>query len=188
MALLTHTFPPDHTFEIVQGDITAQDVDAIVNAANARLMHGGGVAGAIARKAGPALEEESRAWVRQHGPVTPENPACTTAGSLPCRYVIHAVGPVWRGGTRGEDEALQTAVRASLRRAAELGLHSLALPAISTGIFGFPMQRAARLTLSAIAAYFARYPDSPLALVRLVLYDRRAAETFLDAWRALNPA
>ncbi len=186
MPLLTHTFPPDHTLEILRGDITAQQVDAIVNAANARLMHGGGVAGAIARKAGPTLWEESRAWVTRHGLVSAAAPAHTTGGNLPCRYVIHAVGPVWRGGTHGEDQTLQTAVTASLQRAADLGLRSLALPAISTGIFGFPMERAARLILSAIAAYFTRHPDSSLILVRLVLYDRAAAETFLRAWEALH--
>ncbi len=182
MILLAHTFPSGHVLEIAQGDITAQKVDAIVNAANARLMHGGGVAGAIARKAGPALIEESRAWVRQHGPVSAENPAHTTGGDLPCRYVIHAVGPVWRGGHHGEADTLRTAVYAVLRRAAELDLRSLALPAISTGIFGFPMRQAARVTLAAIADYCAASPQSLPALIRLVLYDRRAAGIFLNVW------
>ncbi|GAB4526114.1 MAG: hypothetical protein Fur0018_11250 [Anaerolineales bacterium] len=182
-------FSATHRLEIVQGDITTQPLDAIVNAANERLLHGGGVAAAIARKAGRDLIEESRAWVRQHGPLTHDSPAITTAGNLPCRYVIHAVGPVWHGGTHGEDEALSTAVYGALRCAANLKLTSLALPAIATGIFGYPFARAIGVTLQALSDYFRAQPDSPLNLVRLVLYDRRALEIALRiANESLRPA
>ena len=179
--------PRGRKLELVQGDITTQQVDAIVNAANAYLMHGGGVAAAIARKAGRALVRESRAWVEQRGPVTPDEPAYTTAGKLPCRYVIHAVGPVWRGGAHGEDRALQAAVTGALRRAAELALTSLAMPAISTGIFGFPAGRAASLTFDAVHACFVAHPRTSLALVRIVLYDRRTLDAFLQTWDTRYP-
>jgi len=182
--LRTHTFPQGCLLELVQGDITTQQVDAIVNAANARLMHGGGVAAAIARKAGRALRRESRAWVRQHGLVSAENPAYTTGGNLPCRYVIHAVGPVWRGGARGEEETLRAAVLGALRRADALGLTSLAFPAISTGIFGFPAGRAAAVMFSAIQSRFAAPPPASLRLVRIVLYDHSTLDAFLRAWDA----
>ncbi len=180
-------FPPAHHLEIVQGDITTQPLDAIVNAANAHLMHGGGVAGAIARKAGKALRDESRAWVAKHGPLTHDQPAITTGGNLPCRYVIHAVGPVWHGGHQGEDQALAAAISGALRCAAEHNLTSLALPAISTGIFGYPVERAAGVILQSIADYFQTQPNSPLQLVRMVLYDRRTLETFLRIAKELWP-
>ncbi|RMF49775.1 MAG: macro domain-containing protein [Anaerolineae bacterium] len=186
--LRTHTFNQTRRLELVQGDITTQHVDAIVNAANAHLMHGGGVAAAIARKAGRALKQESRAWVRQHGPVNPAEPAYTTGGNLPCRYVIHAVGPVWHGGNQGETQALHIAVTGALRRAEELALSSLAMPAISTGIFGFPAERAATVMFEAIRAYFAAHPDTSLSLVRIVLFDRRTLQAFLQAWDAWQPA
>lgn len=165
---------------LVQGDITAQEVDAIVNAANAHLKHGGGVAAVIARKGGPVVQRESDAWVRQHGPVPHERPAYTSAGNLPARYVIHAVGPVW--GSGDEDAKLRAAVQGSLARADELGLASIALPAISTGIFGFPKARAAWVTFAAIHDYFAEHPDSGLREVRLVLYDRPTVDAFLQVW------
>ncbi len=182
--LRTRSLSQGCLLELVRGDITTQQVDAIVNAANARLMHAGGVAAAIARKAGRALKRESRAWVRKHGPVAAENPAYTTAGNLPCRYVIHAVGPVWHGGSRGEEAALRSAVLGALRRADELGLASLAFPAISTGIFGFPAERAAGVMFSAIQGRFAAPPPSSLRLVRIVLYDASTLEAFLRVWDA----
>ncbi len=170
--------------QLVRGDITAEHVDAIVNAANAHLMHGGGVAAVIARKGGAVVQRQSRAWVREHGLVTHDQPAYTEAGNLPCRYVIHAVGPVWRGGGADEDENLRAAVAGSLRRADELELNSIAFPAISTGIFGYPKGRAARVIFDAIVDYFEGDADSGLRLVRLVLYDRATVKAFLDAWEA----
>jgi len=167
-------------FQIAQGDITQERVDAIVNAANAYLQHGGGVAGIIARAGGPEIQAESHSWVAEHGLVTHAKPAYTTAGELPCRYVIHAVGPIW--GSGDEDAKLAAAVAGALHQADELGLHSLALPAISTGIYGFPQEQAANVIFAAIREYAAQNPDTTLELVRLVLYSNSAAKAFLSVW------
>ncbi len=174
-----YTFPSGQRLQIVHGDLTEEHVDAIVNAANAYLAHGGGVAGAIVRKGGAQIQNESNAWVRQYGPVAHDSPAYTTAGNLPCRYVIHAVGPVW--GEGDEDTKLSAAVHGSLGLADQLSLASLALPAISTGIFGFPGQRAAGVILSAIRNYFALNPDSSVRLVRVVLIDQPLVALFVKA-------
>ena len=179
-----YTFQSGITLQLVQGDLTLEQVDAIVNAANANLLHGGGQAGAILRRGGPSIQAESDAWGRQHGPVKHERPAYTSAGSLPCRYVIHAVGPVW--GEGNEDDRLAAAVRGALQVAAELGLASVALPAISTGIFGFPVERAANLILFNIRSFCAAQPDVSLRLVRLVELDAAKLETFRRAWAALG--
>jgi len=176
--------PNGGVLRLLQGDITAQAVDAIVNAANSRLAHGGGVAAVIARKGGSIVWKQSRQWVQEHGPVPYDRPAYTACGNLPCRYVIHAVGPVWHGGHDDEDAKLRAAVQGSLRRAGELGLTSIAFPAISTGIYGFPKQRAAGVFYRAIADYFAAHPQSPLRDVRIVLYDRPTLEAFLAVWDA----
>lgn len=176
------TLPAGQLVQIVHGDLTEQRLDAIVNAANAYLQHGGGVAGAISRRGGPAIQIESDAWVRRHGPVPHDRPAYTTAGDLPCRYVIHAVGPIY--GQGDEETTLAAAVSGSLRVADKLGLASLALPAISTGIFGFPKARAAQVILSAILDYFVEAPTSGLRLVRLVLIDRPTLDAFVQAWDA----
>lgn len=161
---------------LVHGDLTEEPVDAIVNAAHAQLAHGGGVAGAIVRRGGVTIQQESIAWVRQHGPVTHDRPAITGAGRLPCHYVIHAVGPVW--GEGDEDNKLQAAVTGALLLADEHGLTSLALPAISTGIFGFPKDRAARVILQALLDYFEAHPDTHLREVRLTLIDAPTLEAF----------
>jgi O-acetyl-ADP-ribose deacetylase (regulator of RNase III) len=166
---------PNRTLQLVQGDITLEETDAIVNAANSRLQHGGGVAGAILSRGGPRIQSESDAWVRAHGLVTHASPAFTSAGNLPCRYVIHAVGPVW--GEGDEDAKLTAAVTGSLLLADELKLHSIALPAISTGIFGFPLERAAAVILAAIRTYFASH-ESGLTLLRLILLDNAAFDAF----------
>jgi len=166
--------------QLVQGDLTLETVDAIVNAANAMLQHGGGVAGAIRRAGGASIQAESDAWVRAHGPVSHAKPAYTRAGKLPCRYVIHAVGPVWGEGQ--ENEKLGDAILGSLRLADQLELRSLALPAISTGIFGFPKEQAARVILTTLRDYFERNPASGLELVRLTLFDGSTVEAFLRAW------
>jgi len=130
--------------EIVRGDITALDVDAIVNAANSSLLGGGGVDGAIHGAAGPRLLEEARTLGG-----TPPGTAKITAGyDLPARHVIHAVGPVWRGGSAGEDEILEGAYLRSLELAAAAALESVAFPSISTGVYGFPLERATRIAHS----------------------------------------
>lgn len=176
----THAFPGGQRLEIVHGDITAETVDAIVNAANSRLAHGGGVAGIISRKGGLDIQRESDAWVREHGQVSHEKPAFTGAGKLPCRIVIHAVGPIW--GSGDEQAKLAAAVRGSLERAEELNLTSIALPAISTGIYGFPKDLAARIFFETIAEYYQEHPRSSLRLVRLTLYDQPTLTIFLAAF------
>ena len=140
------------TLQIVQGDITTEEVDAIVNAANEYLQHGGGVAWAIVRRGGDVIQQESDKWIKQHGPVSHTHPAWTSGGALPAKYIIHAVGPVWGDGD--EDNKLADAVTGSLRVADELKLSSIAMPAISTGIFGFPKDRAAGIIFTTIEKYF----------------------------------
>ena len=131
--------------EVVQGDITTIAVDAIVNAANEGLRGGGGVDGAIHRAGGPAIMEEC---IRLGGCRTGDAKA-TTAGNLPARHVIHAVGPVWNGGGYGEDDLLASAYRRAMEVAAELACSSISFPAISTGIYGFPIERAAPIAIEA---------------------------------------
>ncbi len=177
--LKEHTLPSGQTIQIAQGDLTLEDVDAIVNAANEHLQHGGGVAWAILRRGGDVIQDESDAWVRAHGLVSHAHPAWTSGGSLPARYVIHAVGPVW--GASEEDAKLTAAVTGCLQVADELGLKSIAMPAISTGIFGFPKERAARVILSAIQSYFVN-ETSQIRLVRLVLYDEETMAAFFTVW------
>lgn len=172
----SHTFGSGQHLEVLQGDITIEQVDAIVNAANAQMIHGGGVAAAILRQGGPEIQRESQAWLRQHGPLTHTRPAYTTAGRLPSRYVIHALGPVWGEGE--EIVKLQQAIESSLAQAQKLRLASIAFPAISTGIFGFPRDLAARTFFDTIEAYYTRNSDSPLTLVRLVLFDDETVDIF----------
>jgi O-acetyl-ADP-ribose deacetylase len=175
-----HTFSSGQVLQLVRGDLTEEKVDAIVNAANEHLLHGGGVAGAIVRKGGREIQEESTRWVKEHGPVRHAEPAYTGAGRLPCRYVIHAVGPVWGDGN--EDAKLEAAVSGSLKRAEQLGLSSLALTAISTGIFGFPKDRAAGITYRTISAHLSTTPGSSLRQVRLVLIDQSTLDVFQETW------
>jgi len=177
---MDYIFPSGQKLQIAQGDITAETVDAIVNAANCHLAHGAGVAGAIVRRGGPQVQAESNQWVREHGPVTHAEPAYTNAGNLPCRYIIHAVGPRW--GEGNEAEKLESAIRGSMRLTEQLGLDSIALPAISTGIFGFPISLAAQVILSTIRDYFTHNPHSNLKLVRVVLFNQEPLQAFLKAW------
>jgi O-acetyl-ADP-ribose deacetylase len=175
------TFSSGQRLQLAQGDLTTEPVDAIVNAANRHLQHGGGLAGAIVTRGGESIQAESDAWVNAHGLVTHAEPAYTRAGKLPCRYVIHAVGPVW--GEGDEDRKLEEAVIGSLRLAERLKLSSVALPAISAGIFGFPKERAAGIILSAVCVYFVQNPESKLSLVRITLFDRPTLDLFLRIWK-----
>lgn len=141
--------------EIVPGDITQLEVDAIVNAANQAMLGGGGVDGAIHRAAGPGLLEECRATPEAHpGVRCPTGEARITGGhELPARFVIHTVGPIWRGGRRGEGELLASCYRESLRLAVEAGARSIAFPAISCGAYGYPVAEAAAVALETVAAF-----------------------------------
>jgi len=178
--LTEHELSTGQTLQIVQGDITTEAVDAIVNAANEHLQHGGGVAWAISKKGGPAIQTESDAWIQKHGPVSHAHPAWTSGGLLPAKYVIHAVGPVWGDGD--EDKKLSEAVTGSLRVADELKCSSIAFPAISTGIFGFPKDRAAGIIFSAIKKYFENN-ESNLRVVKITLFDQATVDVFLKSWQ-----
>jgi O-acetyl-ADP-ribose deacetylase len=167
--------------EILQGDITKQDVDAIVNAANHSLLGGGGVDGAIHRAAGPALLDECR---KLNGCATGE--AKITAGySLAARNVIHTVGPVWRGGNHGEDSLLAACYRNSLEIARKHRLETVAFPSISTGAYGFPVDRAAGVAVREILHFLADF-ELP-AEVRIVCFDERTFDSYRNALRGGNP-
>jgi O-acetyl-ADP-ribose deacetylase len=172
----------NQTLQILQGDITIEAVDAIVNAANEHLAHGGGVAAAISQKGGPTVQQESDEWIRKHGPVSHTHPAWTSGGRLPAKYIIHAVGPVW--GSGGEDQKLSDAVTGSLRIADELKCKSISMPAISSGIFGFPKDRAARIIFSSIDEYFAKTQESGIQQIRMILFDMETLQVFLKTWQA----
>ncbi|MGQ9583148.1 MAG: O-acetyl-ADP-ribose deacetylase [Thermoplasmatota archaeon] len=160
---------------LVEGDITKQAADGIVNAANSSLMGGGGVDGAIHRAGGPAILAECRELARRIGRLPPGRAVATTAGNLRARAVIHTVGPVWRGGGRGEAETLASCYRECLRLARERGLRTLAFPSISTGAYGYPMEEAARVALGAVVNFLES--EEGVDAVTFVLRGREALET-----------
>ncbi len=163
---------PSEPIVIVEGDITRQKVDAIVNAANTSLLGGGGVDGAIHDAAGPELLEECRAL---HGCHTGE--AKITRGyRLAARWIIHTVGPVWRGGANSEDELLANCYRQSLSLAVQNGVRSIAFPAISTGAYGFPLERATRIALREVRSFLEK--DSTLKKVLFVCFDSRTRKCY----------
>ena len=176
-----HQTAAGQTIRIVRGDLTEEPVEAIVNAANERLAHGGGVAGAIVRRGGYEIQEESNRWVREHGPVPTGSAAITGAGRLPARYVIHAVGPVW--GSGDEEAKLSSAVRSALELAAQHDIRSISLPAISAGIFGFPKPLCAQVILSTVRDFLAQHPEASVREVNLVLLDQETANIFGDEAR-----
>lgn len=163
-----------------QGDLTAEDVDAVVNAANCHLRHGGGLAGAIARAGGPEIQRESD----RIGFVPTGTAAITSGGRLPARWVIHAVGPVWGSVDEAEaDRLLASATEAALELAAAKGISSVALPAISAGIYGFPKDRCAAVMLGAVLEYLNQNADTPLRDIRFVLMGADVVQAFEDAWK-----
>lgn len=165
--------------EIIRGDITRSDADAIANAANTSLLGGGGVDGAIHRAAGPRLLEECRTL---HGCETGK--AKITKGyNLKAKYVLHTPGPVWHGGSRGEAEKLAGCYRSCLALASEYGCKTVDFPSISTGVYGYPVDRAAKVALTAIAEYLGAHPE--IERVRMVCFDSRTKAAYDEALAAL---
>lgn len=165
--------------EIVQGDITKVECDAIVNAANCSLLGGGGVDGAIHRAGGPAILE---ACLLLHGCKTGEA-KITTAGKLPAKYVIHTVGPVWNGGSKNEPELLASCYQKSLELARDNQCRSVAFPNISTGIYRFPKKEAARITLTTIDRFLTVNSQPQKALV--ICYDSESYQILIDALKSI---
>jgi O-acetyl-ADP-ribose deacetylase (regulator of RNase III) len=172
------------TLRVKQGDLTREATDAIVNAANSGLMGGGGVDGAIHRAGGPAILEECAGIVAERGRLPTGQAVITTAGKMPSGHVIHTVGPVWRGGGHGEPELLASAYRESLKLAARERLTSVAFPAVSAGIYGYPMKEAAAIAIGT-AADFLKTPSSVKDVV-FVLYNDQAYRAFQKALDALR--
>lgn len=166
--------------ELVEGDITKQDTEAIVNAANSGLRGGGGVDGAIHRAGGPEIMEECR----KIGGCPTGCAVITRGGKLKARYVIHAVGPVYHGGNKGEAEDLSGAYLTSLKIATEKGIKSLAFPSISTGAYGYPINEAANLALKTVIDYLRNHPG--IELVRFVLFGADAYRTYEIALSSLT--
>jgi O-acetyl-ADP-ribose deacetylase len=172
----------ERRLELGHGDITAERVDAIGNAANEALRGGGGVDGAIHRAAGPGLLAELR---ERYPEGTPTGTAVATGGhDLPARWVLHAVGPIWRGGSHGEEEQLAGAYRSSLRLADELGARSVAFPAISMGIYGYPGPDGARVAIETVAEHLRG--ETTVELVRFVLFSDETYQLFAEALAALG--
>ena len=166
--------------ELKPGDITREAAEAIVNAANSSLLGGGGVDGAIHRAGGPAILEECR----KLGGCEPGDAKLTTGGRLPAQYVIHTVGPIWRGGTQREPEILASAYRRSLEVAAAKGLRTVAFPSISTGAYGYPIRQAAQLALSTVANYLKSHQD--IERVIFVLFSQHDLIIYETALKELN--
>lgn len=165
---------------LVRGDITEQHVDAIVNAANAGLLGGGGVDGAIHRAGGPSILQECDRIRDAQGGCPTGSAVATGAGRLPARAVIHTVGPRWKGGGRGEEELLASAWRSSLDLAASLGHRTVAFPSISTGVYGFPLKRAARIALGVVRDFVRERPEA-LDEVRVVLFSQGDLAVYEEA-------
>ena len=168
------------TLRLVQGDITDRHVDAIVNAANSHLQHGGGVAGAIVKKGGYVIQQESD----RIGFVPVGNVAITGAGKLPARFVIHAVGP--RMGEGDEEEKLKRAVTNSMKLASGKGMKSISMPAISSGIFGFPKDRCAAILITEVVKYLKGNPKTSLDVIEFCLYDDLTADLFKKEFDRIN--
>ncbi len=168
---------------LMKGDITKQDTDAIVNAANSGLMGGGGVDGAIHRAGGPAILEDCKKIVAEKGRLPAGQAVITTGGEMKTRHVIHTVGPVWHGGQKGEPEILANAYRESLKVAAENNLKTISFPSISTGVYGYAVDKAARVALSAIADFLKQ--STSFEEIVFVLFDLRTLEAYEESLKEL---
>jgi len=167
------------TLALAEGDITTESTDAIVNAANARLAGGAGVDGAIHRAGGPSIMEECR----KLGGCPTGQAVITPGGNLKAKYVIHTVGPVYQGGNKGEAELLKSAHLESLKLASARKLKSIAFPAISTGVYGYPINEAAQIALKTAISYLKEHSD--IELVRFVLFGRKTYDIFADELKKL---
>jgi len=157
------------SIELIKGDITGMRVDAIVNAANSSLMGGGGVDGAIHQKGGPAILEECKKIVARQGGCSTGEAVITTAGNLPSKYIIHTVGPVWNGGRKNEAQLLSNAYKNSMQLAADHQLRTVAFPNISTGVYGFPKDKAAAIAINSVQIFLEK-ADQPMK-VYFVCFD-----------------
>jgi len=167
------------TLELLQGDITQQNTEAIVNAANSSLLGGGGVDGAIHRAGGPAILEECKQIRATQGELPTGQAVITGGGRLKAKHVIHTVGPIWHGGDAGEEEALRSCYASCLRLAHERGLRTLAFPSISTGAYRYPVRRAASAALGVVADYLAEHAGV-FSLVRFVLFDAETLAVYKE--------
>lgn len=174
--------------QVVQGDITEERVDAIVNAANESLKHGAGVAGAISRKGGPSIQEESDAYVRTWGRVPTGGAVVTSGGRLYAKFVIHAVGPVFSPATREPEQLLGRAITSSLDVANSKLLKSMAIPAVSSGIFGCPKDVCARIFMETVSAWVKGHPDTTLEYIRLTNIDQPTVNAFESAFVKYFPS
>eukprot|EP01125_Pyxidicula_operculata_P003794 TRINITY_DN1513_c0_g1_i2.p1 TRINITY_DN1513_c0_g1~~TRINITY_DN1513_c0_g1_i2.p1 ORF type:complete len:225 (-),score=46.95 TRINITY_DN1513_c0_g1_i2:35-709(-) len=169
----TIALPSGHVVSIKVGDITTENVESIVNAANSYLQHGGGVAAAISRRGGPKIQEESNLLISKVKSIPEGQVGVTSGGNLKAKYVIHAVGPIWKGGNNNEDEKLKSAVMNSLKEANSLKINSIALPAISSGIFGYPLQRCCNIIVSSVHEYCKAHPNQQPEDIRLIIFDEK---------------
>ena len=170
---------------IIQGDITNQSTDAIVNAANPSLMGGGGVDGAIHRAGGPAILEECKQIVAKQGRLPTGKAVITTGGNLKAKYVIHTVGPIWHGGSRNEAELLKSAYHECLKVAAENKLASISFPSISTGIYGYPVAEAAGIAINTVVSFLKEQATSIKEVV-FVLFDPQTYESYCSALQEIT--
>jgi len=176
------------TVAVTQGDITGQDVTAIVNAANSSLMGGGGVDGAIHRAGGPAILEECQQIRAMQGQCAPGEAVITGGGNLKAQYVIHTVGPIWRGGSTNEARVLRNAYHNSLQLAVDNEVSSIAFPSISTGAYGYPLEAAAQIATGTVNDFIVNVPDHDNILreIRFVLFDSRTFDAYKFALENLN--
>ena len=170
--------------ELIQGDITKAEVDAIVNAANSQLIGGGGVDGAIRRAGGDEIEQACAEIRKREGGCPTGQAVITTGGNLPAKYVIHTAGPVWEGGNSGEAELLASCYQSSLQLAVQNGIQGIAFPSISTGIYGYPTEKAAVVALTAVKEFVEQNNAAPTT-IQFILFDEATHTCYLDALLAV---
>ena len=184
---MTREFEGGKSLQLLKGDITKIPVDAMVNAANSELAGGGGVDGAIHAAAGPSLRIELDDIIKRQGGCPTGSAVSTSAGSLPAKYVFHAVGPVYGDGDSDEADLLRSAYRSSLQLAEEKGVQYISFPSISTGVYGYPLDEAAPIALAEVIGHLQR-PAASVQKVVFVLFDERTLQAYAKALKNLMPA